>query len=376
LIGNRDNFTGGIGEISYNYIEGARVAIEYNLSAAGAPTSGSLLIAHNTIDNTWTSTTSYYGANILTPSYNTQGIGIYDPAGHGLNSAAITIRDNIIVNTRWYGTHYNGDAAGVLSGNLSIANSIYWNNYWDAAASGESPVHYANEWSGTVTNPQIAWQGGADGGSITPNATTKTLDPLFVGGAKTAQSSYYALRLGSPACAAATDGGNIGAWQSAPSACLQITHTLTYTAGANGSIIGASPQTVNSGASGTLVTATPATGYHFVSWSDSYPTAARIDTNVTANISVSANFADITVPSTPETPSVTSTPAATTNGPAAAVAGAPALFDITSESVPTQQNIILLVVLCAISGILLTLFLTYLVMRNKARLVAKKIHRI
>ena len=42
------------------------------------------------------------------------------------------------------------------------------------------------------------------------------------------------------------------------------TYTLTYTAGAHGSITGSSPQTVNYGASGTAVTAVAATGYHFV----------------------------------------------------------------------------------------------------------------
>ena len=39
------------------------------------------------------------------------------------------------------------------------------------------------------------------------------------------------------------------------------------------------------------MTAVPDTGYHFVSWSDGYPTAARTDTNVTADITVSASFA-------------------------------------------------------------------------------------
>ena len=69
------------------------------------------------------------------------------------------------------------------------------------------------------------------------------------------------------------------------------TYTLTYTAGANGTITGATPQTVNHGASGTTVTAVPNTGYHFVSWSDGVLTAARTDTNVTAGITVSATFA-------------------------------------------------------------------------------------
>jgi hypothetical protein len=69
------------------------------------------------------------------------------------------------------------------------------------------------------------------------------------------------------------------------------TYTLTYAAGANGSISGASPQTVNYGASGSAVTAVPNTGYHFVQWSDGNGNAARTDTNVTVNVNVSASFA-------------------------------------------------------------------------------------
>jgi uncharacterized repeat protein (TIGR02543 family) len=68
-------------------------------------------------------------------------------------------------------------------------------------------------------------------------------------------------------------------------------YTLTYTAGENGSITGDSPQTVNHGASGTAVTAEPAEGYQFVDWSDGSTANPRTDTNVTADISVTANFA-------------------------------------------------------------------------------------
>ena len=39
------------------------------------------------------------------------------------------------------------------------------------------------------------------------------------------------------------------------------------------------------------MTAVPNLGYYFVSWSDGVLTASRTDTNVTANISVAANFA-------------------------------------------------------------------------------------
>ena len=70
-----------------------------------------------------------------------------------------------------------------------------------------------------------------------------------------------------------------------------VTYKLAYTAGANGTIVGTTPQTVNHGASGTAVTATPNTGYHFVSWSDGPTANLRTDTNVTNNLAVSASFA-------------------------------------------------------------------------------------
>ena len=73
------------------------------------------------------------------------------------------------------------------------------------------------------------------------------------------------------------------------------TYTLSYSAGANGTIVGSSTQTVASGANGTAVTASPATGYHFVDWSDASTTNPRTDSNVTGAISVTANFATTNV---------------------------------------------------------------------------------
>lgn len=69
------------------------------------------------------------------------------------------------------------------------------------------------------------------------------------------------------------------------------TKTLTYTAGTHGSLTGTSPQTVNYGADGSAVTAVADSGYHFVNWSDSSTANPRTDTNITDNISVTANFA-------------------------------------------------------------------------------------
>ena len=69
------------------------------------------------------------------------------------------------------------------------------------------------------------------------------------------------------------------------------TYTLTYTAGAGGSISGDTPQTVDHGSGGTEVEAVPVAGYHFVKWSDDSTVNPRTDTNVTGDISVSASFA-------------------------------------------------------------------------------------
>ena len=70
----------------------------------------------------------------------------------------------------------------------------------------------------------------------------------------------------------------------------EITYTLNYTAGANGSIAGSVTQTVNHGSDGTMVTAVPNTGYKFVDWSDGSIANPRIDLNITADLNIFANF--------------------------------------------------------------------------------------
>lgn len=66
--------------------------------------------------------------------------------------------------------------------------------------------------------------------------------------------------------------------------------TLTYAAGANGSLVGQAVQTVFDGESGQAVYANPAAGYRFEKWSDDSTANPRTDTNVTANVSVTASF--------------------------------------------------------------------------------------
>ncbi len=70
------------------------------------------------------------------------------------------------------------------------------------------------------------------------------------------------------------------------------TYTLTYTAGTGGTLSGDAVQSVDHGNDGTAVTAVANPGYHFVDWSDGVTTATRTDTNIMADISVTAHFAE------------------------------------------------------------------------------------
>jgi List-Bact-rpt repeat protein/flagellar hook capping protein FlgD len=69
-----------------------------------------------------------------------------------------------------------------------------------------------------------------------------------------------------------------------------VQYTLTYLAGSNGSISGTTPQVASQGGSGTEVTAVPNSGYVFNDWSDGVLTASRTDSNITADLTVTAHF--------------------------------------------------------------------------------------
>jgi len=69
------------------------------------------------------------------------------------------------------------------------------------------------------------------------------------------------------------------------------TFTLTYNPGTGGSVSGTTPQTVDCQSDGSAVTAVPDPCYYFVNWSDASTGNPRTDTDVTGDITVTANFA-------------------------------------------------------------------------------------
>lgn len=69
--------------------------------------------------------------------------------------------------------------------------------------------------------------------------------------------------------------------------------TLTYHAGTHGSISGTTPQTIAYGGDGTAVSAIPDSGYVFVQWSDGKTDNPRTDTNVSNDVTVTAEWAQL-----------------------------------------------------------------------------------
>ncbi|MCX6752817.1 MAG: BspA family leucine-rich repeat surface protein [Candidatus Nomurabacteria bacterium] len=83
--------------------------------------------------------------------------------------------------------------------------------------------------------------------------------------------------------------------------CTGVAYSVSYIAGGNGSITGSTSQTVNYGTDATEVTAVPDLGYQFVDWSDASTQNPRIDTNITGDVTVTANFELIPVIPPPPT---------------------------------------------------------------------------
>jgi hypothetical protein len=142
-----------------------------------------------------------------------------------------------------------------------------------------------------VNSYTLTYSAGANG---TINGTTP--QTVSSGGSGTqvtaaANTGYHFVSWSDGVMTAARSDTNVTASISVTANFAANSYTLTYSAGANGTISGTTPQTVSSGGSGTLVTAAADPGYHFVSWSDGVMTTARTDTNVTANIALTANFA-------------------------------------------------------------------------------------
>ena len=200
---------------------------------------------------------------------------------------------------------FNQDIGNWNTANVTDMGSMFENasafnqdiGGWNTAKLTDISSMFSNAGTSAFNQDISAWNVSAvtDASAMLSGATLSTVhyDALLQGwNAQTLQSGVYFDGGNSRYCAGKTARANMisaDGWiiTDGGKGCF----TLTYTAGAHGSITGTSPQTVTYGASGTQVTAVADTGYHFVNWSDSLTTASRTDSNITADQSVTANFA-------------------------------------------------------------------------------------
>ncbi len=226
-------------------------------------------------------------------------------------AADVNVTANFAINT--YTLAYAAGANGSISG--TSPQTVNYNGSGTAVTAVPNTGYHFVNWSDTsTTNPRTDTGVVADK-SVTANFAINTYTLTYTAGANgsisgTSPQTVNYNGSGTAVTAVPNTGYHFVNWSDASTANPRTdanvrasksvtanfaadasSYTLTYTAGANGSISGTSPQTVSSGGSGSQVTAVPNTGYHFSSWSDGYPTPARTDTGVLANVNATANFA-------------------------------------------------------------------------------------
>ncbi len=214
----------------------------------------------------------------------TGGTAPVDGTAYAFNTPVTVASPGSLVKTGYTFVGWNTAANGsgtayAVGGSFNIVASTTLYAQWTI---NSYPISVTAGSNGSIspTGPVLVNYGGSQAFTITPDSHYHIADVLIDGvsnpGAVSGGSFTFT---------------NVMAARSIEASFAIDTYTLTYTAGAGGSITGTSPQTVDFNASGTPVTATPDIGYHFVDWSDGVLTASRTDSNVAADISVTANFA-------------------------------------------------------------------------------------
>ena len=200
------------------------------------------------------------------------------------------VRDNAVVNNLGLlsATGYGSTGIWLQTASSQLAVADYNDYFVNPTGSGVKAIGKIS--TTTTSTTLFAWQGATsqEGHSLSVNPPYVSATNLHL-----QTSPISPLSAAGVTIAGITTDIDGNTRQSPPDIGADeiITYTLTYTAGANGSVTGTSPQTVVSGGSGTAVTAVPNACYHFVNWSDGSTQNPRTDTNVMMDISVTANFA-------------------------------------------------------------------------------------
>src|SRR6185369_13821593 len=166
------------------------------------------------------------------------------------------------------------DPSGATTWAKNFGGSGAWANGYGIAVDGTGNVYLSGTFSANFTTPALTKIGANDAFAIKLSSTgLTTWARNFGGSGATVTGKSIAVNNSGNVYL----GGNFMTGNLSTPALTRIggndayiivttTYTLTFTAGANGSLIGMSPQTVSSGISDSAVTAVPSPNYHFVNW--------------------------------------------------------------------------------------------------------------
>ncbi|MCC5878204.1 MAG: InlB B-repeat-containing protein, partial [Candidatus Sumerlaeia bacterium] len=210
----------------------------------------------------------------IVDSYATGNVALLGISGGG--GLVGSNDEGLITGSYATGSVTGSDVGGLVGIDTGTITNSYYNN--DTAGDGAGSPYGTALNTGQMTGANAATN--MTGFDFTDVWTT-VVDGVDVGG-ETPNSNGYPILKGLPALPQLIAVGG-----------LITQYTLAYNAGTGGSISGPNPQTVAEGGNGTPVEAEPASGFRFVQWSDGNTNATRTDTNVIADINVTAQFVQV-----------------------------------------------------------------------------------
>jgi len=264
-----------------------------------ASSTADLIITNSSIyGNRLTSGSTYGGAlyinsgtatitnSTITGNFSYYNGGIYQSAG------TLYLANTIVAgNTLTSGTLYNIYKGGTITSNgyniigastATIATTT--GDWYDGNNDGIYNL-YASSTTGSLNLDSAA---GLNSNLFNTQTYALLADSIAINNATTTANNGISIPALDQRGAARNGATDIGAYEY--NGLFDVYYTLTYSAGANGSLTGSTTQNVMLGASGEAVTAVPDSGYMFTDWSDASTANPRTDTSVSTNVTVTANF--------------------------------------------------------------------------------------
>lgn len=208
---------------------------------------------------------------------------------------SVIVSPNSNLNSPVYNEVVTGNSTTVPS--LSAGSTYYW-QVIARNSGGDTP---SDQWNFvTTSNTRTLVYTAGSNGSISGSAS-QTVAQGGDGVAVTAvtDAGYHFVQWSDGSTDNPRTDTNVMDNISVEASFLINTYTLTYVAGSNGLLTGNRTQNVTYGDDSNMVTAVPDTGYHFGQWSDGSTDNPRTDTNVMADITVTAEFPINQAPATP-----------------------------------------------------------------------------